>query len=119
MFCCNLIDGTSEDVAEAYRVVRDELISYGGGLTDKPELVALNKCDALIPEEIESKLAILREITGAEVLPLSGVAGIGIRPLLFKLLATIEESRAAQGNGSACRRSHGRLRKGRDMDTLR
>src|SRR5215471_11834116 len=40
----HLVDGTSENPGEAYRIVRGELEAYGHGLTDKPEIVALSKC---------------------------------------------------------------------------
>ena len=43
----HLIDGTVEDAGEAYKTVRGELEAYGQGLTDKPEIVALSKADAL------------------------------------------------------------------------
>jgi GTP-binding protein len=96
----HLIDGTQEDVAEAYHIVRGELESYGGGLDEKPEIVCLNKCDALVPEEIEEKLAALTEASGgAKVMPLSGAAGIGLKDVLFGLLARIKESREEQGAG--------------------
>ena len=94
----HLIDGTEEDVAEAYRIVRGELTSYGGGLDEKIEIVCLNKCDALMPEEIEEKMAALKAAAkGARVMPLSGAAGIGLKDVLFALLAHIKESRAAHG----------------------
>jgi GTP-binding protein len=96
----HLIDGTSEDVAHSYRVVRGELNQYGGGLESKPEVVALNKCDALVPEEIEAKLAALKEAAaGARVFPLSGAAGIGLKDVLYALLGQIKESRDAVGAG--------------------
>jgi GTP-binding protein len=96
----HLIDGTEEDVAAAYRTVREELRQYGGGLDAKPEVVALNKCDALVPEEIEAKLAALSDaVNGAAVLPLSGAAGIGLREVSFALLGRIKESRAEHGEG--------------------
>jgi GTP-binding protein len=96
----HLIDGTAEDVALSYRVVRGELNQYGGGLENKPEVVALNKCDALVPEEIEAKLAALKAAaSGARVFPLSGAAGIGLKDVLFALLAQIKESRDAVGAG--------------------
>lgn len=90
----HLIDGTAEDVAESYRVVRGELAAYGGGLADKPEVVALNKCNSLLPEEIEAKLAALAEASGGPVLPLSGVSGIGLRPVLGGLIGHIHQARA-------------------------
>ena len=93
----HLIDGTEEDVASSYRVVREELRLYGGGLDSKTELVALNKCDALTAEQIEEKMAALAEVSGAKVFPLSGIAGIGLRDLLFALLARIKQSREEDG----------------------
>ena len=45
----HLVDGTGDDPAEAYRVIREELAAYGHGLDDKPEVVALSKADALDP----------------------------------------------------------------------
>lgn len=95
----HLIDGTEADVAESYRVVREELRLYGGGLDQKTEMVALNKCDALTPEQIEEKLAALADVSGARIFPLSGIAGIGLRDLLFALLAEIKLNREAMGEG--------------------
>ena len=93
----HLVDGTQEDVAAAYRVVRDELRQYGGGLDAKPELLVLNKCDALTPEVIEERLAALAAASGARVLPMSGASGIGVRDVCFALLAEIRASREADG----------------------
>ncbi|WP_170815338.1 GTPase, partial [Salmonella enterica] len=53
----HLVDGTQEDVAGAWRTVRHELEAYGEGLEDKPELLALNKIDALDEETIAAKAA--------------------------------------------------------------
>ncbi len=46
----HLVDGTQPDVAAAYRTVRAELAGYGHGLAEKPEIVALNKADAMTPQ---------------------------------------------------------------------
>src|SRR3954468_20438650 len=56
----HLVDGTEEDVATAYRTVRVELEAYGHGLTEKPEIVALSKADALTPEMLKQQLARLK-----------------------------------------------------------
>ena len=78
----HLVDGASEeDVAEAYRIVREELKAYGGGLSDKPEILALNKADALDSEMIEERQKRLAEAAGIapkDVFVLSGAAGIGV-----------------------------------------
>jgi GTP-binding protein len=89
----HLIDGTQDDVAEAYRVVRGELAAYGGGLDEKPEVVALNKCDSLVAEDIKAKLEALEEAVGHKVYTLSGIAGIGLKEVLGALLTQIKESK--------------------------
>lgn len=78
----HLIDGTSDDVADAYHVIRGEIEAYGAGLEEKPEILCLNKADALTPEEREEKTAILQEESGAEVFVISGVSGEGIQNVL-------------------------------------
>ncbi len=45
----HLIDGAAGDVVKAWRTVRGEMAAYGGGLADKPEIIGLNKSDAMTP----------------------------------------------------------------------
>lgn len=92
----HLIDGTAEDVAQSYRTIRNELEAYGGNLADKPEIVGLNKADALLDEEVAEKKAALEAESGAEVMVLSGVTGQGVREVLFRLLTAIKESKAEE-----------------------
>ena len=56
----HLVDGTGEHAGEAYKTVRAELDAYGEGLADKPEIVALNKADALTPEQLKQQVARLK-----------------------------------------------------------
>lgn len=78
----HLIDGTQEDVAEAYRIIRHELDAYGAGLADKTEILALNKIDALTPEAREEKAAALEAVAGRRPMLVSGVSGEGVTDLL-------------------------------------
>jgi len=94
----HLIDGTGEDVVAAYRTVRQELEAYDAGLPDKPELVCLNKCDALTDEMIGERRTALAEACSGEVLTISGIAGLGVDDLLNRLGALI---RAARDTGDA------------------
>ncbi len=87
----HLVDGTDGDVIAAYRNVRRELRAYGAGLEEKPEIVALNKCDALSSEETESKRAALAGVSGQTVLTISGVAKTGVKGMLRAVLAAINE----------------------------
>jgi GTP-binding protein len=85
----HLVDANDEDVAESYRIVRDELEAYGAGLTDKAVVVALNKIDTLDDELIAALSAEREEASGAEVIPISGAAGTGLDWALDKLLEAI------------------------------
>lgn len=85
----HLVDANDEDVATSYRIVRDELEAYGGGLEDKPVIVALNKIDTLDDELIAALSAELEAEAGVPVVTLSGASGAGIPPLLDKLLEAI------------------------------
>jgi GTP-binding protein len=85
----HLVDANDRNVAESYRIVRDELEAYGGGLVDKPVVVALNKIDTLDDELIAALSAELEEASGAEVIPISGASGIGVDWALDKLLEAI------------------------------
>jgi len=91
----HLIDGTEEDVVGAYRTIRHELDGYGHGLTDKPEIVGLNKIDAIEPDTVMDKCRVLARAAGPGtlVLPLSGVSGAGIPQVLGALAAAIEAAR--------------------------
>lgn len=89
----HLVDGTEEDVVGAYQTVRAELEAYGGDLLDKPEIVALNKIDALSDEEVAAKRAALSKAVGRTVLVLSGVSGSGVRGALGLVWREVAKSR--------------------------
>lgn len=78
----HLIDGTDEDVVKNYKTIRGELKAYGGGLIRKPEIVALNKCDALTPAEIKKKVAALKKASKKDVYAISAVAQKGVQEVL-------------------------------------
>ncbi|WP_119461060.1 GTPase ObgE [Rhodospirillaceae bacterium SYSU D60014] len=95
----HLIDGTQDDVAGAYRTVREELAAYSPILAAKPEILALNKCDALDEAAIAEKAAALAaaaEIGETEVLHVSGVSGQGVPTLLRSMVAAIQAHREAE-----------------------
>jgi GTP-binding protein len=89
----HLIDGTGDSVARTYKIIRKELEAYGHGLGDKPEIVALNKVDALTPAEVDKKKKALEKASGAKVLLLSGVSGRGVPDVLRALAGEIRQRR--------------------------
>jgi len=91
----HLVDANDADVAESYRIVRDELAAYGAGLDAKPVVVALNKIDTLDDELIAALSAELEEASGTEVIPISGASGVGVDWALDKLLDAIGPAHGA------------------------
>jgi GTP-binding protein len=89
----HLIDGTQEDVAGAYKTIRNELKAYSPTLAKKPELIALNKCDALSEEEISEKMQALKKASRKKIWPISAVAGDGVKPVLREMMKVIEKKR--------------------------
>jgi GTP-binding protein len=91
----HLIDGAAGSVVDAWRTIRTELEAYGGGLVDKPEIIVLNKLDAMTSREFSSRRAALAKASGATVVGISAVAGMGVKELLRTVQNTITEARNA------------------------
>jgi GTP-binding protein len=92
----HLIDGTQADPAEAYRTIRAELAGYGNGLDEKPEIVALNKVDAMTPQARASRVKALERACGGKVLLISGATGENVPQTLRALADTIYAEREAR-----------------------
>ena len=90
----HLVDGTADKVAQNYKTIRAELEAYGQGLAGKPEVLALNKADALSPAELEKKKKALEKASRGKVHLLSGVAGRGVKDVLRALMGEIALGRA-------------------------
>ena len=91
----HLVDATGDNPVDNYRVVRAELEAYGAGLDDKPEVIALNKVDALDPADVKKLATKLKRAAKAEVMLLSGAAGTGLDAVLDRLVEAIGPAEAA------------------------
>ncbi len=89
----HLVDGTLAHAGEAYKTVRAELLAYGHGLAEKPEIVALSKADALSTEEIKHQLARLKRAAKKPPFVVSTASRAGITAVLRALLQGIENAR--------------------------
>ncbi|MDX3885502.1 MAG: GTPase ObgE [Sphingomonas sp.] len=96
----HLIDASGEDPVEAYHIVREELDAYGAGLADKPQVLALNKIDA-VDEKTLTKLRkkLEKAADGEDVLLLSGAAGTGVEAVLDQLVEAIGPLEEASPSG--------------------
>jgi GTP-binding protein len=92
----HLIDATEDDIVGAYHTIREELVAYGEGLADKPELLALNKADALDADARKAKVKALKKAAKVTPALISGVSGEGVRELLRQAARLVLEKRAQE-----------------------
>lgn len=92
----HMIDIYSDDVAEKYTVIRNELKQYRGELTQRPEIIALTKAEGLDEEMITMQKDAIRGVAGGEVpiFVISSSAHQGITELLRALVKLVAETRA-------------------------
>jgi len=96
----HLVDGTSEDVADAYRTIRTELSAYSETLAKKKEIVALNKCDALNEEDITQKSQALAQAGAGNIFAISAATGQGVPEVLRALWSAVAQARQGEGAGA-------------------
>jgi GTP-binding protein len=92
----HLIDGTEIEVTKAYKTIRGELEAYGQILMDKPEVVVLNKVDAIEKSALAKKRTALKKACGHDVLVMSGVSGEGVDDVLRALAKLITKRRTGE-----------------------
>src|ERR1700739_5099612 len=88
----HLVDAPCERAGKAYKTVRNELEAYGGQLTEKVEIVALNKIDAVDPETLKKQKDRLKRAAKKTPLLISGATGTGVREALRALVEVIGEA---------------------------
>lgn len=88
----HLIDIYNDDAGEAYQTIRNELEKYSD-LKDRPEIVALTKCEGVDSEIINmQKQSILKINPTAKIFTISATAHQGITEILRALKKTINKS---------------------------
>ncbi len=92
----HLIDVTGDDPVSAYRVIRKELKSYGGDLSEKPEVIAFNKTDAISEEDLAAKLSLFKRRIKKTPITMSGATGKNVDDVMKKLLKVISDTRRAE-----------------------
>jgi GTP-binding protein len=98
----HIVDGTADDPAQTYRIIRDELASYGADLDLKTEIVALSKADVLDEEQLEKAVRAVEKASGSRPYPISAPIGEGIDPLLDAIIQAlgVGEAVAARSPGT-------------------
>ncbi len=90
----HLVDATTEHAGKAYKTVRRELDAYDAELAAKPEIVALNKIDAVTPDQLKTQKDRLRRAAKQTPLLISGATRQGIDEAVRRLAAAIRAADA-------------------------
>ncbi|MEM6521582.1 MAG: GTPase ObgE [Cyanobacteria bacterium P01_C01_bin.70] len=69
----HLVDATAPDPLADYRIIQQELAAYDKGLSDRPQILALNKIDAMSPEDADVLAELMAQATGQPVFAISAV----------------------------------------------
>ncbi len=89
----HLIDATNEDIIEAYEIIRNELVQYGHGLSEKPQIIVLNKIDAIGKEQQKLLQDKLENHTKQKIWLTSAASKENINMVLYEIVKYIEQYR--------------------------
>ncbi|HSX14701.1 MAG TPA: GTPase ObgE [Candidatus Saccharimonadales bacterium] len=90
----HLIDAHSQDVVTNYRLIQQELKSYGHDLINKEQIVVLTKIDGLEPAKVKLIVAQLKKATKRPVYAISAPAHKGLAELLRAVAEILRQHRS-------------------------
>lgn len=90
----HLVDASQDDVVGDWETIREEIAAYENGLTDKKEILALNKCDLIDSEILKEKQSALSKASGKDVQLISGATGDGVKQVLSDILEHVSQRNA-------------------------
>ncbi len=77
----HLIDASTENIVEDYKMIRKELEAYGEGLKEKKEIIGLSKIELITEKSLEEKIMALKKITKNKIVSFSSITKIGLQNL--------------------------------------
>lgn len=87
----HLVDVTSPDPIADYQTIQQELQAYGRGLAERPQILALNKVDAVDEETAEAITQKLTDLSQTSVFLISAVTRRGLEELLQQIWSRIDQ----------------------------
>lgn len=87
----HLLDAYQNDLESAYRTIQQELSAYKVDLTDRPQVVVLNKIDGLDQEMITDRLKVVKKLVPktTKLFALSAKSGQGVQELLYEVKSMV------------------------------
>ena len=90
----HLVDGAAADPVANYRTIQQEMAAYGRGLSQRPQIVALNKIDALSSADQAAIAADLETVSQGPVFRVSAVSREGLDALTQQVWTTLDKLKA-------------------------
>lgn len=92
----HVIDAYQEDIAGTYKTIRSELAAYKIDLSERPEIVALNKTEGLDEEIVNDIQKKLKKVVpkNTEIFVISAQSGAGLKELLFRTVDLVDAQRS-------------------------
>lgn len=90
----HILDAMHDDLKDDYQVIRKELKNYQIDLTDKPEIVVVNKIDAISGEELQKKLDKVQSVVKSKIITISAVAHKNLPNLLHEIEKKVKKEKA-------------------------
>ncbi|MBD1876613.1 GTPase ObgE [Nodosilinea sp. FACHB-131] len=97
----HVVDATAEQPVENFHTIQQELAAYGRDLSDRPQVLALNKVDALTPEALAELIHQFETLVPGPVYGISAVAGTGLGPMLQQIWDLLDQAKAAAAAAAA------------------
>jgi GTP-binding protein len=86
----HVIDLTASDPLSDYRIIQHELTAYNRGLTERPQIIALNKLDAIDSEVLTTVKNDLTSLTDSPIFQISAVTRTGLDELLQEVWSVLD-----------------------------
>ncbi|MCP4356051.1 MAG: GTPase ObgE [Proteobacteria bacterium] len=92
----HLVDATQskEEMLDAYNTLRKELVLYDEKLSEKKEVIAITKIDAVGKEDLQEKLDFMQSNINGKVFAISSVSKINLDDVLQDLAKIVDEARS-------------------------
>jgi GTP-binding protein len=93
----HLVDAYNEDIAAAYTTIQEELAAYKVDLTDRPQVVAINKTDGMDDEMVADLKKRLEAVVpaGTPLFAISAQAGKNTKQLFYAVKQALDSYREA------------------------
>ena len=93
----HMVDVYSDDIVRDYKTILSELKNYKVDLSSKPQIIGVSKIEGLDEDIVQDQIKTLKKASkNVEIYPFSSQSGEGLKQLLYRLHAIVEEFRKTE-----------------------